>query len=117
MSRQSSGHDEDRVDAQVVAGPEVARCEALGSDNHTAQSPCIERKRRSLFGRTCLDLDEGKGAAAARNDVDLAAGYAGSASEDAPAVEAQPPTGERLGTAAALFRRFSIHFERSSARV
>jgi hypothetical protein len=31
-------------------------------------------------------------------------------------MEAQPPTGERLGTAAALFRSFAIHFERSSAR-
>ena len=116
VARKPPGDDEDGIDAQVVARPQEARGKALGGDNHTPQPPRVERQRSCLFGGAGLYLDERKDPAAPGDDVALAAGHPGSAGEDAPAVQAEPPTGQRLGSPAAFLGSFAIQRESSSAR-
>ena len=116
MSGRASRNDEDRIDPQVIAGLHVPRREALRRNGHAAKSPGVERHGRSAFGRSRLYFDEGEDLASPCDDIDLAAGNTGAPGEDAPAVEAEPPAGDGLGPAAALFGCFAVHFESSRAR-
>lgn len=116
VAGESAWNDEDCVDANIVAGFLVARCEALGRDDDTAEPPRIERHCRCRFAGSRLHFDESERTASSSDDVDLAARYSGAPCKDAPAAQAQPSAGERLGTAAALLGGFAVHFERSRAR-
>ena len=101
MAGEAAGNDEDGVEADVVAGPGVARGELLGGGRDAAQAVAVEREAGRFAGRALLDLDEGDDASAAGDEIDLAAVDPRPTREDSPAVEAKPPGGERLGAAAA----------------
>ena len=88
MLRQSPRDDEDRVDADVVAGAGVTRLKLARGDCDAAQPMFVERKRRSVGGGALFDLDEGQHLAAPRDQVDLAAAHLDPLGEDSPAVEA-----------------------------
>ena len=96
VTRQSARDDEDRVDPDVVAVAGVARRQPFGRDRDPAQAVSVEAPRRRLVARPLLHLDEGQRSAAPCDQVDLAAGNACAAVEDAPPVESQPPRRERL---------------------
>ena len=113
MARQAAGNDEHGVDPNVVPGLHMVCGQAFGG---TPEEPGVERQSSGFFVCSSLYFDEGEGSAAASDDVDFAARYTRAPGEDAPAVQAQPSTGERLGRPAALFRCFTVHFERSRAR-
>ena len=87
MARKAAGDEEDRVDADRVAGPGETRREALGGGRHPAQAIFVERHRRGVFGGALLDLDKGERTAAPRDEVDLATGNPRAPGEDAPAME------------------------------
>ena len=116
VSRQSAGNNEDCIDANVVVRFLVVGRKPLGCSDHAAQAPGIQGHGGSLFGRSRFDLDEGESSSASGNDIDFAAGHASSSRKDMPAAKPQPPAGQRLGSAAALFSRLAVHLERSSAR-
>lgn len=116
MAAEAAGDDVDSVDPNVVAGLHVTRGQAFGGNHDAPEAPGVERQSSGFFARASFHFDEGDGSTAPCNDVDFPAGDTCALGEDAPAVQAQPPTGERLGRAAALFRCFAIHFERSRAR-
>ena len=118
MARQAAGDEEDRVDADRVAGPGETRREALGGGRHPTQAIFVERHRRRVLGGALLDLDEGERAPASRDQIDLAAGNPRAPGEDAPAVEAEPPGSDGFGAAAARFggRAFQSPPPISSAR-
>ena len=87
MLRQSAGDDEDRIDADVVAGAGVARLELAGGDRDPAQAMFVERVGCGVGGGALLDLDERQHLAAPRNQVDFAAAHFHPLGEDPPAVE------------------------------
>ena len=103
MTRQAPRNEENRVDADRVAGPGKARREALGGGRHPAQAIFVERHRRCVLGGALLDLDEGERTPAPRDQINLAAGNPRAPGEDAPAVESEPPGGDGFGAAAARF--------------
>lgn len=102
VTRQPAGRDEDGVDPDVVVLPRVARRKSLGRHSNAAQAIFIERQRQPFLAAARLDLDEGQGLAAPRDEVDFAARNAGPAGEDAPAVQPQPPGGQPFRPATAL---------------
>lgn len=115
VPRQAPGDDVDRVDAHLVARLEEARSESLGRGDDSAETVRVERPVRASDAVARLDLDEGEGAAAAGNEVDLPAGHARTASEDAPAVELEPERRDRFGSAAAAFGLLALHLAVSSS--
>ena len=115
MLRETPRNDEDRVDAQVVTGPQVARRKMLGRRDDSAQAPGIERHGRGLVRSARLHLDEREDSASARDDVDLAAGHSSAPGKDPPAVQAQPKGRQCLSGTAALFRRLARQPDRRSA--
>ena len=74
-----------------------------GGGDHAPQSPVGERKVRRLVRRALRDLDEGDRPPALGDEVDLAASHLRAPRQDAPAVQAQPPGGDRLGPPPAPF--------------
>ena len=105
------------VDADHVAETGVARREAFGGDRDPAQAVGVERPCGGILGLALLDLDEGEGAAAARDEVDFAAGNARSLGEDRPAVKPQPPGGDAFGAPSALLGGITVQVAlRSRAR-
>ena len=102
MPRQAARHQEQGVDADVVAGPREAGRQPLGGDGDPAQSVVVEGHRCAIDAGAGLDLDKGQHSAAPGDEVDLAARHPCTTGEDSPAVQPQPPGGERLGGAATL---------------
>ena len=115
MLRQASRDDEDRIDANVVARPGVTRLELARGDRDAAQAMLIERKRRSVGGGALFDLDEGQHLAAPRDQINLAAAHFDPLGENSPAVEPQPPGGNRLGAATALLGVTAVQPDAPSA--
>ena len=100
--RHSAGRHEYGVDADIVARSGVSRCETLGRHGNPAQAIFVESQRQLFCAAARLDLDEGQALSAAGNEVDFAARYAGTACENPPAVQAQPPGCQSFRPAAAL---------------
>ena len=94
-------HDQNRIDADVVARTHVAGRKALGCDGNAPHSPRVDRHGSRIRRRPRLHFDERNDLPAAGNDIDLAAAHAGPPLEDVPAVEAKEPAGDGLGGAAA----------------
>lgn len=113
---EAAGDDEDGVDADVVAGAGEARGELLGGDGDSAQAVAIERDPRGVDGGTLLDLDERDQFAAPSDEIDLTAAHFHPPGEDSPAVETEPPGGDGLGAAAALFGEAAVQSLAPSAR-
>lgn len=118
MLRKPARHKKDRINANVFACPCVTGRKAFGGDGDTAEAILVQRHRRSVFASPLLDLDEGDGASALCNQVDLTSRNSRAASKDSPAVKAQPPGGDRLGPAPPRFGYLPIQSEppSSSAR-
>ena len=117
--RPTARDDEQGVDADVVAGPLVTHRQALGGDGDAAQPVLIEREARRGRVAARLDLDEGHDPPAPRDDVDLAAEDPRATGEDAPAVEAEPPSGDGLRPPAGALSGGAVAAQepaRSSAR-
>ena len=91
MSRQPAGHEENGVDADVVAVAGVAGRQPLGRDRDPAQAVLVESHGGAFVTTARLHLNEGEHPPAPRNEVDFAAGHAGALRQDAPAVQPQPP--------------------------
>ena len=102
MLRQSAWDDEDRVDPDVVARAGISRLELACGDRDAAQAMLVERQGCGIGGGALLDLDERQPLAAPRNQVDLTAAHLDPLGEDPPAMEAEPPGGDRFGAAPAL---------------
>ena len=98
VAGEAAGEDEHCVDAQVVACAHKARRKRGGGGRDPPQPIFVERQRRPLGGRAGLDFDEGDGAAAAGDEVDLAHRSAGAAGEDAPALKLEPERRQRFRT-------------------
>lgn len=103
MPWQPAREQEDGIDTDVVAGSGVADRESLGGDRDSPQPVLVERHGGALLAGTRLYLDEGQHPPAARDQVDLTAGHPGALGKNPPAVQAQPPGRQPLGTAPALF--------------
>lgn len=103
VAGEAAGHDEDGIDANVVAGAGVARRQPLRRHRDTPQAMLVEAPRRCILVGPLLHFDEGDRPAAPGDEVDFATGDARAAVEDAPAVEAQPPGGEAFRLATARF--------------
>jgi len=113
----AAGDDEQSVDPDIVAVAGEAFGKPLGGDRDPAEAVSVEREFGGFARIARLHLDEGNCPATAGDDVDFAAGNASSAGEDSPALQPQIPAGQRLGSAAALFRLSPVHLpESSSAR-
>ena len=87
MTGKASRDDEDCVDADVVAGALKTRRQTLRRHHDAAQAMLVERQCGAIVGGALLDLDEGDGAAAPGDQVDLAAWNAGALRENAPALK------------------------------
>lgn len=103
MPRQAAGDQEDGIDADVIALTSIARRQALGGRDDAPQPVFVKRHCRRVLGGPRLDLDEGEDAAAAGDKIHLAARSPGAARKNSPAVQAQPPRGNGLALAPALF--------------
>lgn len=101
---QPAGHQEDGIDSNIVPLAGVARRQPLGGHRDATQAILVERHGSRLFVCPRLDLDECDCPSAPRDEIDFSAGHAGTAGEDAPAVQAQPPGGDGLCLAAPLLR-------------
>ena len=116
MARPAAWNDEQRVDADVVAGAGVALSELLGGGRDPTQAVTVEREVGGFAGGALLNLDEGDDPAAAGDEIDLAAVDPRAAGEDPPAVEAKPPGGERFGAAAATLGECAVQAPSPSSR-
>jgi hypothetical protein len=117
MAGKPAGHEEDGIDADVVALAGVTRRQPLGGDRNAPQPVLVEGHGHALFGASRFDLDEGDNAPAAGHQVDFAARHSGALGQDAPAMQPQPPGGEALGAAAPPLRfEASVQRLSSSAR-
>lgn len=103
MKRQSARDDVDGVDPYIVTVAGEPRGKRLRGSGNTAQAVSVERHRRAIGGGALLDLDKGQHASAPRDEVNLSATHFHAASKDSPAVQAEPPGGERLGASTAPF--------------
>src|SRR6476661_9446835 len=108
MAGPAARDHEQRIDTHVVAIAHEARREALGGNSDTTQAPFVERESGSAFARPRLDLHEGEGAAAPRDNVNFAAAHSRTACKNAPTVEPQVPACDGLGSATALFGGFTV---------
>lgn len=107
MPRETAGQEKDGVDADIIAVAHEARRQPLSRDRDAAQAILVEGHRRAFLAGARLDLDKGDDAAAACDQVDLAAGNARPCRQDAPAMQPQPPGRQPLGAAAALLGQFA----------
>lgn len=103
VAGQAARHNEHGVDPDLVPVACIARREALCGDCDPAQAIFVERPCGRLRGAALFDFDEGEHPAAAGDEVDFAARHTGSTSENPPAVQPQPPGGNRLRLAPARF--------------
>src|SRR5690606_13689758 len=103
------------VDPRGIAVAQVAVGDGLYSVRDTAQAVFVDR--HVALGRRGppLDLDEGDGARAAGDDVDLAARRLDALIENPPALQPKPPGGEALAFAPPPLGLLPLHFS-SSAR-
>lgn len=105
VTGQSPRHHQDDVEAAIEVGvPGPAGDPQIGGGEDAGARARRHRVERRLGGGARLDLDEDQGAAAPRDDVDLAAVAAESAIENRMALQAQEPDGDGLGGEAEGFR-------------
>src|SRR5215207_1469395 len=108
MAWQASRHDEQSIDANVVAMAGVARREPLRGDRDPAQPIFVQRPGGRIFRVALLDLDKCDDAAAPRNQVDLASVNPQSLAENPPAAQPQPPGGDPLRPPSPRFRLLPV---------
>ena len=111
-------HQENGVDANVIAWSGITSGKALGSYRHAPKPILVQRHGRRIFTVPLLDFDECDGPSALGNQIDFTPRNTRAASQNSPAMKAQPPGGDRLGPAPPCFGDLPIQSEppRSSAR-
>jgi hypothetical protein len=115
MPRPSTWDDEDRIDPNILAILGVARRQLFRRRRHPFQTMMVERHGCRIVAGALLDLDEGNGPPPLGDQVNLTAADARPRRQYPPAVEAQPPGGDRLGAATAPFRLGTVQrFDPSS---
>jgi hypothetical protein len=115
VPRELAGHDEERVDSDVVAIAHVALRQPLGGDRDSAEAVAVEREGRGLLAPARLNFDEGQGPASARDDIDFAARDSRPAGKNPPPLQAQIPARQSLGPATPAFRLLPVHLRESSS--
>ncbi len=105
---QFAWHEEQCVDPDYIAVSGEARCKPLGGDRDTAEAILVESPGGRILGAALLYLDEGEGFAAPDDQIDLAARNTGAHGEDSPALQPQPPGGERLRPPPARFGLLAV---------
>ena len=87
MTGKAAGHDEQRIDANIVSVAGITRSKPRGRDRHPTQPVAVEGPIGSLLAAALLDLDECKRSSAAGNKIDFAARNTGAVSKYVPAFE------------------------------
>src|SRR3546814_8955655 len=95
MARQTPRRKEHHVDSDRIVRTREARGEYFRRRRDPAQAPGVDGEIQIFDAVAPFDLDEGEGAAAPRDQVDLARRYPQPLAQYPPAVEAQPPGGAR----------------------
>lgn len=108
MTGQAARDEEQRIDADCVAIAGEAGRKPFRGDRNTAQPIFVERPGGGVRGAALLDLDEGQRSAAPGDQVDLAAGNPGALGEDPPALQTEPPGGERFRPPPARFSELPL---------
>lgn len=103
MARQTLRRKQHHVDPYIVLRPGEARAQYFRRRRDPAQAMMIDRKVKVVGPVAPFHLDEGEGAAAPGDQIDLASGHAQPFAQNPPAVKAQPPGGVTLGPAAPCF--------------
>lgn len=103
MFRKPSGNDVDRVDADILAIASKARRQLFSSSGNPTKTIVVERMSRSLFVRALLHFYKCHCSASLGDEVYLTACCSHAGGEDRPTLEAQIPSREGFGTAAASF--------------
>ena len=109
VAGQAAGNDEQCVDPDVIAVAGIAVGEPLGGDRNTAEAIFVEGPSRRFGGMALLDLDKGEDAPAACDEVNFAAGHAGSMCENPPAVQPKPPGSNFLRLTPACLGKLAVH--------
>jgi len=113
---QFPGHDENCVDAHIVALPAIYSSELFRGGGDSLKAMAVKREAGGIVAASRFDFDKGDKPAAPGDDVHFAAANPGATGEDAPALEAQIPAGKRFSRSPALFGLPPLHLERARAR-
>jgi hypothetical protein len=108
VTGQVARHDEQGVDADIIALARIAVSQSLGGNRDTPQPIFIECPGGGIGGAPLLDFDERQHSPAPSDQVNLAAGYPRPLSQYPPAVQPQPPGGDGLGLAAARLGKLPV---------
>src|SRR4051794_34834517 len=100
MARAGARREEDDVDADIVAWLRIFRHEIFRGPGDAGQAVFVYGVVEFGGGGAGFYFDEGDQIAASCDNIDLADRGADAAIEDAPALEAEPPAGEALASAA-----------------
>jgi len=115
VARQSARHDEQGIDADVVAVASIARRQPLGCDCDTPQPVFVERPGRGIDRAPLLDLDKRQCPAATGNQVDLATRDPRAFGKNVPAMQAQPPGGDSFRLATTVLGKLAIQLDAPSS--
>ena len=85
VAGEATRHDEQCVDADIVAFPRIARRQPLGGDRYAAKPIFIQGPGGGFVRAALLDFDKGDDASAPGDQVDFSARDPGATCKDAPA--------------------------------
>ena len=103
MAWQPARHQEDRIDADVIAFSCIAGRQPLGGNDDAAQAVFVQGQGCRFLRGSRLDLDKRDDPSASCNEIDFATRHPCAARQDPPAMQAQPPGGDSFRLATALF--------------
>ena len=110
MARPAPRRKQDRVDPDVVAGPDEPGRHSFGGSDDAPQPVSIQREGKLGSGFSPLHFNEDDSAAPPGDKVDLAARGLDPLRQHMPALEPQIPRGQALPAPSAPFGRFPLHF-------
>ena len=116
VTGEAAGHNEQSIDADVVAVAGKARRQPLGRHGDTPQPIFVERPGRGVDCAALLDLDKRQRPAATGNQVDLATRYARPLGENSPTSQPQPPGGDGFRLATTRLGKLAIQLLAPSSR-
>ena len=108
VTGEATRDDEQRVDTNIVAIPDISRSQPFGGYRHPAKAELIECPCRRRVTAALFYFHERNGPAAASDQVDFAAVYPHALCQDSPAVEPQPPGSKRLRPPTPCFGQLSL---------
>lgn len=108
MLRQSSRHNEQGIDADIITVASIAVGQSPSGNRDAPQPIFVQCPRGGVHRVALLDLDERQHTPAPSDQVYLAAGYTRPLGQNSPAMEPQPPGGDGLGLAAARLGKLAV---------